>query len=205
MKKLIIIVLAVFAAQAAMAQNLVQFSGVVVSADSLYPIPYTSIVIQNTSRGTISDFYGFFTLVAREKDTIEFKALGYRTARFVIPENLEEGRYSLIQVLKRDTVALPTVDVYPWPTKEQFKTAFINLDLPEGDLMRAQKNIDPKNLPTPPVGADPYMSYKYGVEAQQTRMYYAGQAQSISLMNPIAWAKFIDAWRSGAFKSDKKN
>lgn len=204
MKKYLVILLAVLGAQAAIAQNLIQFSGVVVSSDSLYPIPFTSIMIHNTSRGTVSDYYGFFTLVAREKDTIEFKALGYRSVRFVIPDKLDEGRYSLIQVLKRDTIALPTVDIYPWPTKEQFKTAFLNLDLPEGDLQRAQKNVDPNNIPNPGPGADPYMSYKYGMEAQQTRMYYAGQAQTISLMNPLAWAKFIDAWRSGAFKNEKK-
>lgn len=206
MKKLLIIVLAVLACKTTVAQNLIQFSGVVVSADSLYPVPFTSIMVHNTSRGSISDYYGFFTLVARERDTIEFSALGYTPVRFIIPENLPDGRYSLIQVLKRDTIALPTVDVYPWPTKEQFKTAFMNLDLAEGDLMRAQRNIDPNNLPAPPIGADPYMSYKYGMQQQQTRMYYAGQAQTISLMNPIAWAKFIDAWRSGALKNKgKKN
>lgn len=206
MKKLLVILLAVLACKAGVAQNLIQFSGVIVSADSLYPIPYTSIMVHNTSRGTISDFYGFFTLVAREKDTIEFRAIGYTPVRFIIPENLADGRYSLIQVLKRDTITLKTVDIYPWPTREQFKTAFMNLELPDNDLIRAQKNIDPANLPPPPIGADPYLSYKYGMQQQQTRMYYAGQAQTISLLNPLAWAKFVDSWRSGAFKNkDKKN
>lgn len=204
MKKLLILVLVVLACKAGNAQNLIQFSGVIVSADSLYPIPYTSIMIHNTSRGTISDFYGFFTLVAHERDTIEFRAIGYTPVQFVIPKDLDDGRYSLIQVLKRDTITLKAVDIYPWPTKEQFKTAFMNLELPDNDLMRAQKNVDPANLPEPPIGADPYMSYKYGMQQQQTRMYYAGQAQSISLMNPLAWAKFIDAWRSGAFKNNGK-
>lgn len=185
---------------------LVQFSGVVVSADSLYPIPFTSIMVKGTARGTVTDYYGFYTLVAREKDTVEFSAIGYKLARFIIPDSLFDGRYSLIQVLKRDTITLPTLDVYPWPTKEQFKTAFVNLDLPDNDLIRAQKNIDPANLPANAGGADPYMSYRYSMNQQQSKMYYMGQAQTISLMNPLAWAKFIDAWRNGAFKNkDKKN
>ncbi|UPT68959.1 MAG: carboxypeptidase-like regulatory domain-containing protein [Sphingobacteriales bacterium JAD_PAG50586_3] len=207
MKKLFILFIALCAFSFARGQNnLVQFSGVVVSADSLYPIPFTSIMVHNSARGTVSDYYGFFTFVAYERDTIEFSAIGYRKVRFIIPDSLEDGRYSLIQVLKRDTIALPTIDIYPWPTREQFKTSFLNLDLPDNDLMRAQKNLDPAGLPTNAGGADPYMSYKYSMNQQQSRLYYAGQAQQISLLNPLAWAKFIDAWRSGAFKNkDKKN
>ena len=41
--------------------NLIQFSGVVVSGDGLKPVPYTNIIIKNTYRGTVSDFYGFFS------------------------------------------------------------------------------------------------------------------------------------------------
>jgi hypothetical protein len=162
-------------------------------------------MVHNSARGTVSDYYGFFTFVAYERDTIEFSAIGYRKVKFIIPDSLEDGRYSLIQVLKRDTIALPTIDIYPWPTREQFKTSFLNLDLPDNDLIRAQKNLDPAGLPTSAGGADPYMSYKYSMNQQQSRLYYAGQAQQISLLNPLAWAKFIDAWRSGAFKNkDKK-
>lgn len=207
MKRFLIIVIAVFAFSGARAQNdLVQLSGVVVSSDSLYPIPLTSIMVHHTTRGTISDYYGFYNLVVHEQDTIEFSALGYRKATFIVPKDLEEGRYSLIQVLKRDTITLKVVDIYPWPTKEQFKTAFMNLDLPDGDLMRAQENLNPANLPKNPGGADPYMSYRYAMNQQQSKMYYMGQAQTVSLMNPVAWAKFIEAWRNGAFKNkDKKD
>jgi hypothetical protein len=206
MKKFFILVIALFAFSFAKSQvRLVQFSGVVVSADSLYPIPFTSIMVHNSARGTVSDYYGFFTFVAYEQDTIEFSAIGYRKVKFIIPDSLEDGRYSLIQVLKRDTIALPTIDIYPWPTREQFKTSFLNLDLPDNDLIRAQKNLDPAGLPKNAGGADPYMSYKYSMNQQQSKLYYAGQAQQISLLNPLAWAKFIDAWRSGAFKNkDKK-
>lgn len=206
MKKFILLVFALFAFSFAKSQNgLVQFSGVVVSADSLYPIPFTSIMVHNTARGTVTDYYGFFTFVAYERDTIEFSAIGYRKVKFIIPDSLQDGRYSLIQVLKRDTIALPTIDIYPWPTREQFKTSFLNLDLPDNDMIRAQKNVDPANLPRNAGGADPYMSYRYSMNQQQSKLYYAGQGQQISLLNPLAWAKFIDAWRTGALKNkDKK-
>ncbi|MCK6650110.1 MAG: carboxypeptidase-like regulatory domain-containing protein, partial [Bacteroidia bacterium] len=42
------------------ARKLVQFTGIVVEGDSLKPVPYTSIIIKNTNRGTISDYFGYF-------------------------------------------------------------------------------------------------------------------------------------------------
>ena len=44
-------------------EDLVQFSGVVVTNDSLQPIPYTSVIIKHAYRGTLTDFYGFFSFV----------------------------------------------------------------------------------------------------------------------------------------------
>ena len=40
--------------------DVVQFTGVIVTADSLDPVPYTNIVIKNRRKGTTSDFYGYF-------------------------------------------------------------------------------------------------------------------------------------------------
>jgi len=45
---------------------LIQFSGVVVSSDSLQPIPYAAVTIHKSGRGTITDFYGFFPLLQRK-------------------------------------------------------------------------------------------------------------------------------------------
>ena len=93
--------------------DLVQFSGVVVEGDSLQPIPYTSIIVQNGYRGTVSDYFGYFSFVAQEGDTIEFSAIGFNSAFFIIPDTLTNNKYSLIQVLKVDTVRLAITDVYP--------------------------------------------------------------------------------------------
>ncbi len=41
-------------------RNIIQLSGLVVTGDSLKPLPYTTIMIKNTNRGTTTDYYGFF-------------------------------------------------------------------------------------------------------------------------------------------------
>src|SRR5690606_33662634 len=50
----------------------VHITGIVVEADSLIPIPFASISISHTSRGSTTDEYGHFTLMANELDTLVF-------------------------------------------------------------------------------------------------------------------------------------
>ena len=182
--------------------KLVQFSGVVVTSDSLQPIPFTSLMIKNTFRGTISDYYGFFSFVAKMGDTIEFSALGYKRATFVIPDTLTDQRCSMIQILKQDTILLKEVVIFPWPTKEQFKEAFIQLHVPDDDLTRAEKNLDPDKLAFigSTMAMDGSLNFKNYVDQQSTRLYYAGQLPPNNLLIPVAWAKFIQMWQNGAFK-----
>src|SRR5688572_15853361 len=99
--------------------NLVQFSGVVVTADSLKPIPYANVIIRNTWRGTVTDYFGFFSFVARMNDTIEFSSLGYKKSTFIIPDTLKSNRYSLIQMMHSDTILMREIFIYPCLTKEQ--------------------------------------------------------------------------------------
>src|ERR1044072_8781014 len=77
---------------------LLQFSGVVVESDSLKPLPFTSILVKGTTHGTISDYYGFFTLVASPGDEIEFYSVAYKDGTYKIPDTLKTAHYSIIQV-----------------------------------------------------------------------------------------------------------
>jgi len=47
---------------------------------------------------------------------------------------------------------------------------------------------------------DAQSNYRYAMQQYLTKVYTAGQYPTISLLNPIAWAQFIDAWRKGKFK-----
>ncbi len=183
-------------------RKLIQFSGVIVDSDSLRPIPYTSIIIKNSNRGTISDYFGYFSFVAQESDTIIFSAISFNGAQFIIPDTLTTNRYSLIQVLRSDTIYLKGVEVYPWPTREQFKSAFMKLELPEDEFIRADKNMaraDMKELMTG-MAMDASLNFKNTQQQYQSKLYYAGQYPPNNLLNPIAWAKFIQAWKKGDYK-----
>jgi hypothetical protein len=153
----------------------------------------------------MTDFYGFFSFVAQEKDTIEISSVGYRRAIFVIPDTLTVNRYSLIQALGRDTMMLTETVIYPWPTTEQFRQAFLKVQVPDDDYDRAMKNLALEEMKERAQNykMDASLNYKNYIENKTNRLYYAGQFPANNLLNPIAWAKFIQAWREGKFKRQK--
>jgi hypothetical protein len=182
--------------------DLLQFSGVVVSGDSLQPVPFTAITVKGTYRGTLSDYYGFFSFVAQEGDTIEFSVLGFQKSTYILPDSLDGSRYSIIQVLNQDTVMLPTTVIYPWPTKEQIYEYFLKAPVPDDDLERARKNLAQETIVDMAltVPMDATMNYRNAMSQYNTRLYNAGQIPMNNLLNPIAWAKFVQAWKKGEFK-----
>jgi len=187
-------------------EDLIQFSGVVITGDSLSPVPFTNVVIENTQRGTMTDYYGYFSFVAQKGDSILFSAVGYQRAKFVIPDSLQDNKYSLIQIMVSDTIELPPAVVYPWPTREQFKEAFLAMVVPETDADRAQRNLEQADMvarmdAAMPSGAE---TFKYTMQQYQSQVYYAGQAPPQNIFNPLAWAQFIQAWKRGDFKSERE-
>jgi hypothetical protein len=184
---------------------LIQFSGVIVEGDSLKPVPFTNIIIRNSRRGTVSDYFGYFSFVAEENDVIEFSSIGYKKAVFTIPDSLRDNKYSLIQILRNDTLTLKETVIYAWPTKEQFKEAFLKLDIPDDDLERARKNLAREELKEryENIAMDGAANQKNYMQQQNSRLYYAGQLPPNNLLNPIAWSKFIKAWQNGDFKRTK--
>lgn len=188
-------------------EGLVQFSGIVVTGDSLRPVPFVSIVIKNSYRGTISDYNGFFSFVAQMRDTIEFSAIGFKKGQFIIPDTLDTDRYSLIKIMSSDTILLQETVIYPWPTKDQFRQAFLNLQVPDDDYERAKRNMALAEMREMmfSLPMDGSGNYKALMVERQNKLYTAGQYPSISLLNPIAWAKFIEAWQRGDYKKKKKD
>lgn len=186
--------------------SLIQFSGVLLTRDSLEAVPFATVMIKGSNRGTISDYYGYFSFVAERGDTIQFSYVGFKDAFFWIPDSLDRKNYSLIQMMDVDTVILQEAVIYPWPTKEQFRQAFLDLRLPEDDKQIAMRNLERAELKErmENMEASGSESFKIANQMRANQLYYAGQLPPNNLLNPIAWAKFIKAWKNGDFKRKKK-
>ena len=183
--------------------NVVQVSGLVVTGDSLAPLPYCTVFRARDRRGTMTDIRGFFSLPALEGDTLEFSSVGYVTQQAVIPVGSAMGRVNLVQPLGRDTVNMADAFVYPWPSKERFKQEFLALGLPNNGLDPAwETNLDPMEVYDRliEVGRDGQSTSTEVLSAQAIQAGYAGQAPPVNLLNPVAWAKFLQALKAGELK-----
>lgn len=189
-------------------ENLVQFSGMVLDGTTkeLIPVPYTNVIVKDKGRGTYTDFTGFFSIVVEKGDIIEFSAVGYQTVEYVIPDELEDNRYSLVQLMTQDTVNLPETVVFPWPSREHFKLEFLAMDVTSEMEERALRNVANETLEAmrSTVPSDGREHANYYLRQQARDYYYIGQQPPMNIFNPIAWKQFFDAWKNGDFKKKKK-
>ena len=204
----ILITLSAYRTEAQRVNDLVQFSGIVVTADSLRAVPFANITVGQTGRGTTSDYWGFFSFVVHRNDVVTFNAVGYKSGLYRIPDTLKSNRYSLIQIMSSDTIMLTETVIYPWPSKEQFRHVFLTHNVPDDDIEIARRNlaimemheIYGRNYDPEKYGFTAGQSYRNYMSAQSDKLYYAGQTMPNNLLNPLAWAKFIKAWKNGDFK-----
>lgn len=183
-------------------KKLVQLSGVVVSSDKLEPMPFCSVYNKTTKSGTISDYYGYFSLVARHNDTLIFSYIGYEKNAFIVPDTLKTFSHALIHMMEPDTITAQTVVVYPWPSKEDFARAFIEMKPYDDALRRAQRQLTGEKLQRIALNMPSDAGLTYSWQRQQhLNMLYDQAIRPVSnLLNPIAWAQFIQAWKNGDFK-----
>ncbi len=180
-------------------QKLIQLSGVVVSEDNLDQLAYTTVFNKTIRRGVIADYYGYFSMVTHPGDTLFFSYYGYKTSSFIVPDTLKDNRYSIIHMMQKDTLNLPQVDVYPWPSREDFARAFIEMVPYDDALRRAQKQLSGENLSMAAarLEGDASLASGYSLNQQYTRLYTNGQLPVNNLFNPYSWAKFIQDWKDG--------
>ena len=187
--------------------NIVQFSGLVLdgSTQQLVPVPYTNVFVKGRSTGTFADYKGFFSIVARKGDVIRFTSVGYKSIEYRIPHALTSERYSVVQLMTRDTINLPETVIFPWPSREHFTTEFLAMDISQVMAEKARVNLARESLEklrfeVPHDGAE-YAHYY--MNQQNVKYYSMGQRPPMNIFNPLAWAKFFKEWKAGKYK--KKN
>ena len=206
---LVTLIFTVFAVQKSFAQfekmkdSVVQLYGVVMTADSLQAIPAVSVVVKGQGRGTVTNDQGVFSIVAYKGDKIEFSSIGYKPKLVDIPTNLAGNQFSIIQLLVVDTQYLPATIIRPRPTREQFERDFVNSKTPDDNLEIARKNLDEtkRRVLARSLPADGREATSNYLRQNAAKYNYKGQTPPMNILNPAAWAEFIQAWKRGDFKS----
>lgn len=186
--------------------SLIQISGSVLdgTSEELLPLPLTNVYTkEDTRRGVSTDSKGFFTLIVEKGATIIFSAIGYREVEFVVPDTLLENRYFIVQKMSQDTINLPEMVVYPWPSKEDFKREFLAMDVTTDLERRASKNIAhiqeilEEQKSTIADSGNKTPGYTLRQKAKKN-----GQSQPKKIFDPTAWGNFFKSFK-GIFKKNK--
>ena len=184
--------------------RLIQYSGVILSTDSAAtPVPFASVYNRSIRMGAIANYQGFFTFAARVGDTIEVSSVGYLTGLVLVPDIPENQSYTAVIFLKPEIRTLPEARVFPWFSKDQFRDAFVHLNLPEDDLERARRNLNAQTLAA--LGEtveDGSLSAKQSLQNYASTYYYQGQYKPQPILSPTAWMQFFNALQNGEFKKE---
>ena len=181
---------------------MIQLSGVIVAEDDLEALAYTTVFDKTIRKGVIADFYGFFSTIVFPGDTVYFSYYGYKASSYIVPDTLTDDRYSIIHMMQKDTLDFPAVDVYPWPSREDFARAFVDMQPYDDAIRRAQRELSGESLAFVAARLEGDASLAYGTAQNtfNTRLYTNGQLPANNLLNPYAWAKLVKDWKDGKLK-----
>jgi hypothetical protein len=159
------------------------------------------ITIPKAGRGTITNDQGFFSLPTLVGDTVVVSSIGYKKQKIGVPKSDNQSVTVIIE-LQEDTAYYPIIEIFPYPTEEIFKKAFLSLKKDKFGMYRNMyANVDPILLQRMAMNQNmsPAESFKYSIRNQ---MYLpAGQVGSGGFnLNPFAWGSTIKSIRKGDYK-----
>jgi hypothetical protein len=106
MKKLLLAGLLAVGLRSSAVGQVIQFTGLVVSGDSLVGVPAIEVGVPHTRRHTMTAYNGYFSLPVLAGDSIEVRASN-STTRLRIPPDYPRASYSLLVQLQSDARSMP--------------------------------------------------------------------------------------------------
>jgi|LauGreDrversion4_1035100.scaffolds.fasta_scaffold03546_6 hypothetical protein len=188
------------------AQKLVQFSGVTLNRDSNTAVPYVSISNKtlNDKLSYIANYKGYFSFVVHEGDTLQFSAVGFGKQQVIIPTSLPDDKYTVLVKMKQEIISLPMVRVYPWASEDEFKKEFLTMKYADDDLEIAKKNVSRTSIMALAGSlardGQEIQSMNYQNMHRSMMNKNINQRYNNPLLNPFAWAQFMQQ----IFKGDKE-
>lgn len=206
--KSLILILCLFVSVSTFAQGEYQpivVTGFVVNEADSEPMPGVHMFIPKAGRGTTTSRDGFFVISTYPGDSIILSSIGFKNHYYRVPVDKYEG-YSVIIELVEDTTALEAVEVFPYPTEELFKEAFLALDLPdEQQLQNLRKNLNQQIITELALSLpmDAKLNYRYSTYQDIYRLETRNNIPTLQIFNPFAWARFIKSIKNGDFKKKR--
>jgi hypothetical protein len=186
-------------------EKYVQVSGIITDA-SFRPVPGVSIISRKLRRATISEPTGIYSITSTPGDTVFFRALGYKRYHTVIPVGYQERNANVDIVLEIDTINIEPVTIMPWKTYSEFLRDITKERPVDPIIENMNENIASIYVAIANetnVRVSPESGYRYAMSQNFNAVATRNQYPVNNLLNPFAWAKFINGIKKGMLKNQK--
>jgi hypothetical protein len=182
-----------------------QVTGLITDEDNTV-LPNVGVISFRLRRGAISERTGIYSITSTPGDTIFFRALGYKKKYIVLPNDFEGRLFTLDVTLRLDTIPIENVVVMPWKTYSEFIKDMTKTTPVPPEIENMNRNIESVAdavANTKNVRITPEAGYRYAMQQNFNMSATRNQYPVNNLLNPFAWAKFINGIKNGLFRNQE--
>jgi hypothetical protein len=182
----------------------VLFQGRVVASSNAEFLPLAYIFNPQAGRGALSDNFGQVDMYVFPGDSLVISYIGYKKKYYIVPRDTELVHQVIIPMDELTTM-LREVKVFPHSSEEEFKQAFLAMELRNArERDNARNNLEQSKLNVFALQAGMGASSNFRnfsdmmISSQANKSFY--NSPMLALTNPFAWISFIKSVKNGDLK-----
>jgi len=182
----------------------VLFQGRVVASSNAEFLPLAYIFNPQAGRGALSDNFGQVDMYVFPGDSLVISYVGYKKKYYIVPRDTELVHQVIIP-MEEMTTMLRDVKVFPHSSEEEFKQAFLAMELRDAKQRdNARNNLEQSKLNVFAMQAGMGASSNFRnfsdmmISSQANKSFFS--SPMLALTNPFAWLSFIQSVKNGDLK-----
>lgn len=182
----------------------VLFQARVVASSNSEFLPLAYIFNPQAGRGALSDNFGQVDMYVFPGDSLVISYIGYKKKYYIVPRD-NELVHQVVIPMEEMTTMLREVKVFPHASEEEFKQAFLAMQLrDEKDRETVRRNLEQSKLNVFALQAGMGASSNFRnfsdmmISSQANKNFF--NSPVLALTNPFAWMSFIQSVKNGDLK-----
>jgi hypothetical protein len=182
----------------------VLFQGRVVASSNSEFLPLAYIFNPQAGRGALSDNFGQVDMYVFPGDSLVISYIGYKKKYYIVPRDTDLVHQVIIP-MEEMTTMLREVKVFPHSSEEEFKQAFLAMQLRDAQQREnARNNLEQSKLNVFALQAGMGASSNFRnfsdmmISSQANKSFF--NSPMLALTNPFAWISFIKSVKNGDLK-----
>jgi hypothetical protein len=182
----------------------VLFQGRVVASTNSEFLPLAYVFNPQAGRGALSDNFGQVDMYVFPGDSLVISYIGYKKKYYIVPRDTELVHQVIIP-MEEMTTMLREVKVFPHSSEEEFKQAFLAMELRDAQQRdNARNNLEQSKLNVFALQAGMGASSNFRnfsdmmISSQANKSFF--NSPMLALTNPFAWISFIKSVKNGDLK-----